>query len=465
MYFLRGNEIGDVEARMTSRVVVFMVAPMVIILCFGCTVKFEQPDAVDGDAAEVPTDMHEDGWDFTEDAALEDTVLPEAEVLDVPEADVYDVPEVESCGPGDELDSVVQISAGSRHTCALIVDGGVKCWGDNAYGQIGDGSTADRLAAVDVVGLGSLATAVAAGGRHTCAIMEGGGVMCWGDNSKGQLGNGSTTSSPHPVSVQSLSGTVTAISLGDMHTCVLLDSGGVKCWGRSDEGQLGNGTFSPNPNMFPVDVSGLSSGVWAIAAGVNHTCAVLTTGYVKCWGSNNNGQIGNGEVTNVNVPKDVSTIAGAAPDISGGGTQVTGYTCARRRLGSPMCWGDNTYGQLGDGTHDQRSSPVPVSSLDESTARISAGGFHTCAVRGAALFCWGSNQFGQLGDGTTDDSDIPALILAGVSSVSLGQQHTCVLWPSGGVSCWGLNSDGQLGDGTATERHSPTSVLDCIYDG
>jgi len=178
---------------------------------------------------------------------------------------------------------VAAISVGGYHTCALTTAGAVKCWGYNAYGQLGDNSTANRSTPVDVVGFGSGA-AISAGRVHTCALTTAGAVKCWGDNGFGQLGNNSATNRSTPVDVVGLGSGVTAISAGYQHTCALTTVGAVKCWGYNAYGQLGdNSTTQPST---PVDVVDLGSGVAAISAGESHTCALTTTGAVKCWGRN-----------------------------------------------------------------------------------------------------------------------------------------------------------------------------------
>jgi alpha-tubulin suppressor-like RCC1 family protein len=204
---------------------------------------------------------------------------------------------------------VAALAAGQSHSCALTIAGGAKCWGFNANGQLGDGTQSPRLTPVDVGGLTSGITAVAAGGFFTCALSSGGGVKCWGVNDNGQLGDGSVAQRLTAVSVSGLSGGIVAIATGQAHTCALTAAGGVKCWGLNTSGQLGDGTTTQR--LAPVDVSGLSSGVTAIAAGQNHTCALVTNVGVKCWGDNNDGQLGDGTMGTRPFPGSVLVVGPA----------------------------------------------------------------------------------------------------------------------------------------------------------
>jgi alpha-tubulin suppressor-like RCC1 family protein len=257
---------------------------------------------------------------------------------------------------------VSAITVGGHHTCALT-SGGARCWGFNIQAQLGDGTTVDRLTPVAVSVLSGGVSQIAAGGHHTCALTSSGGVKCWGANYAGQLGNGTTSNlmdpNPVPVDVPGLSSGVKSIATGGHHiggdnTCVLTSTGGVKCWSGNSFGQLGDGTTTDSSG--PVDVSGLSGGVQSIATGGYHICALTTAGGVKCWGRNADGQLGDGTTTDRSSPVDVSGLSSGVKAIAAGSS----HTCALMSGGEVKCWGRNSYGQLGDGTTTTRLTPVPV---------------------------------------------------------------------------------------------------------
>ena len=289
--------------------------------------------------------------------------------------------------------------------------------------------------------------AVTTGDRHSCALLNSGAVHCWGLNDQGQLGNGSMTDSSTPVAVSGLNSGVTAIIAGIDQTCALLDDGTLRCWGRNDEGQLGNGSMTDS--LTPVAVSGLNSGVTAIAAGPGslHTCAALNDGTARCWGWGIFGRLGDGtsmpRVTPVAV-SNLSDVRAIAVD--------NGHSCALLNSGAMRCWGGNFAGQLGNGSMTDSSTPVVVMGVSGVRA-ITLGGSHTCALLDdGTLRCWGNNNEGRLGNGNMTDSPTPVTVsgLSGVSIIDAGNGHTCAILSGNTVRCWGRNDEGQLGNGSMT---------------
>ena len=401
------------------------------------------------------------------------------------------------------------ISAGVADTCAVTSAGGAECWGSDFFGALGDGKGGDESVSgsdtpVAVSGLSSGVTAISSGERwNACAVTSGGGVDCWGDDEWDQLGiaPGPDTSTNTPVAVSGLSSGVTTVDVGESsigltHVCALSSAGAVDCWGDDGDGQLGNGTVAglevcedgdAECSYTPLAVIGLSSGVAAITSGGGDTCALTSAGAVYCWGGNEDGELGDGTSTGPQpceygpcsyTPVAVSGLSSGVTAItSGGGSGDSGFhTCALTSAGAVYCWGDNSYGELGDGTTTDSDTPVAVSGLSGAATAIAAGDGYTCAVmRAGGVECWGDDGAGQLGNGTSPglepckDTNVECIYtpvaVSGLSSrvtaVTAGGAHTCALLTDGAAECWGDNADGDLGDCSMTQSATPVTVGFC----
>lgn len=347
-----------------------------------------------------------------------------------------------------------QLSSSRDHSCVLTRGGAVKCWGrSDGAGQLGDGVLATRSTPVQVRGLSSGAIQVGAGGYHSCALTGSGGVECWGSNGDGRIGDGSSVAArPTPVTVKGLSSGVVEVAAGEAHTCARTDGGQVKCWGYNGNGELGDGTTVSRKT--PVAVKGLTSGVVALAAGGFHTCALMSSGTVKCWGGNVEGRLGDGTTVQRTAPVKVANLTNVVAIAAG-----RSHTCALVDNGHVFCWGYNASGQLGDGTVINQLLPVRVKGLTKVRA-VSAGASHTCAVlTSGRVKCWGGNGNGRLGDGTTKARRTPVYVknLSGVTDVAAAGRHSCAI-TKGRVACWGSGSDGQLGNGSRRDHHVPVYV-------
>jgi alpha-tubulin suppressor-like RCC1 family protein len=313
------------------------------------------------------------------------------------------------------LQGAVDIALGFDHTCAIDSSGEGWCWGRNNLGQLGINSMepVQTASPMRVPNLGR-ALAIAAGAYHACAVIEGGAVQCWGQNNRGQLAyvNGVGVIVTFASTIEGLRDAV-AITAGFEHSCALLASGTVLCWGRGDEGQLGNGATG-NTNS-PVTVQGITNAT-AISAGNYHTCARLADSQVRCWGRNDEGQLGNGFTADSAVPVDTVNDGGAL-DVSAGGF----HSCLLAS-GDVRCWGRGDLGQIGNGSLGNRPQPQPVSGISTPIA-VDAGRSHACAVlQGGETRCWGSNELGQLGGGPGANSALA------VTTRSLNMEGAALAW-------------------------------------
>jgi alpha-tubulin suppressor-like RCC1 family protein len=352
------------------------------------------------------------------------------------------------------------VSIASDHdggsSCAVLSTGRVSCWGYNDAGQLGNGTTTSSDAPVTAIGVrGATAIAGSQSGHSFCALLSTGHLECWGANSNGQLGNGTTTNFTVPVAVKNIA-TATAIVGGDYGFCAILSSTGLDCWGYNGYGQLGNGTFTSSD--VPVAVQGTTN-VARLISGDDDYCALLASDHVSCWGFGGNGELGNGTTTNSDVPVTVSgmtTATTVASDDDGGSY------CAVLSSGHVNCWGYNDSGQLGNGT--TTSSNVPVAAIGISKGVGMAGspdGNSFCAVLSTGhLDCWGANGYGQLGNGTATNYTLPVLVknITKAAAVIGGDYGFCARLSTNHLSCWGYNAYGELGNGTTTSSDVPVAV-------
>ncbi len=320
-----------------------------------------------------------------------------------------------------------------------------------------------QVYAIVVNGAVLQAVHISAGFGHTCAVTAEGALFCWGRNNQGQLGNGSTLDSPVPVAVTGMTSDVTNVSVGKTHTCAVR-SGGAYCWGENTNGRLGNGntTFRTTP----VGVSSLGAGVLEVAAGNTHTCAIRTGGALSCWGANFNGQLGNGTNADSYVPVSVQGLTSGVTSVSTGQNWSYSFTCAVHN-GAAKCWGSNIVSNLGNGTTTSSTIPVTVTNMTGNVTQVSVGSNFACGVAAGAVKCWGNNSYGKLGTGNTTSATTAVTATAagaGVSKVVTGEEHACALKENGSIVCWGRNNLGQLGDGT-TGVQSLTGVLVQGLDG
>ena len=354
----------------------------------------------------------------------------------------------------DEYVQAIEVAGDA--SCALRRNGTVWCWGNNIEGVLGNGTTVSTTSPVQVTGLTSV-TALTGSDHHRCALRSDRSVWCWGSNENGALGDGTNVMRTSPVRVTGLNDAV-AIEAGRHHVCALRATGALVCWGRNGDNEIADGTTTSR--YTPTLVTGAVGAIELGSYGYQN-CFVHAAGDAMCWGRNVDGEVGIGSMlTPIPSPTAVMNLTDAV-EVDGGYT----FSCARHRTGRVVCWGDNTYGEAGDGTRDmliRRIAPgADVATITDATM-ISAGNSHVCARRmGGTAMCWGANGHGQLGDGTLSVRTMPVTVmgLSNITQINLGDSHTCALLADGTVRCWGENSSGQLGDGTGTVRTAPTRVI------
>ena len=351
-----------------------------------------------------------------------------------------------------------QLSAGYRHTCGITTDNRAYCWGDNFNGGLGDGTTQYRTTPVAVSG-GLRFLQVSGGLNYTCGVTTDFKAYCWGQNTYGKLGDGSATRRLAPAAVF---GTrrFRQVDAGLHHTCGVTTAGIGYCWGNNIWGQLGDGsTF--NQRQRPVPIAGGLLFLRVIAGGT-HTCGLTRDNQAYCWGDNSSGQIGDGTTTNRWAPRHVALrrtwnqVGAGALDRMG-----TGHSCGVTTENQAYCWGTNEQGQLGNGTTIRSLRPAQVAG-GLQFAGVSAGGDHNCGVAtNHQAYCWGYNYYGQLGNGQRGDHDpslAPVAVTGGLSfaAVSAGENHTCGITTGRRAYCWGGGR--VLGNGSFEPSSTPVAV-------
>jgi alpha-tubulin suppressor-like RCC1 family protein len=346
---------------------------------------------------------------------------------------------------------VIKIDTHNSTTCALFANNNIKCWGGNWHGQIGDGTKNNALIPVPITQLSTMVADIKLGYGHTCALLIDGSMQCWGYNGSGQLGNGTTAESLIPTPVSGLSSGVAQIAVGYNHTCVRMQvQNQIKCWGNGFSGALGLGTFS-NKSL-PTIINTIPFEVAQIVANDNNTCAISALGDLNCWGSNNYGKLSQQQT---NIPYKVPIMG-----FESGVAEVhLGYRfgCSLLIDGTVKCWGNNIGGQLGDNTIISKVAAVAVQGLSGTVTKLSTGPSDTCAlINDGSVQCWGSNIAGN--------TAVTVASLSGATDIYLGNGDACAVTSTHDAYCWSLsswpgNSHGELGDGTKNISYTPVKVV------
>jgi len=358
------------------------------------------------------------------------------------------------------LPSGARIAAGELHTCVVTAAGGVLCWGGNSNGQLGNGTTAPSSVPVPVAGLSTGVVGITAGGRFSCALTDVGTVWCWGYNAQGEAGNGKTSDAHTPVQVMNSAGTaplsgLVAIGSGHYQTCGVTSAGTLICWGADDEND--EGPEKPAAGGRPVQVTGIPSNIAAVSGGNGYTLALTNGGELLGWGIDSS--LGIGALTggpNYGTPEKVPL--GSVYAVYAGYEDA----CAVLNDATLWCWGANSDGEVGNNNNNPVGTPVQVLS-----GIVAAGGGDddTCALTGyGGVMCWGSSSNGQNGTGPMGSTDTftPQQVVGlevGVVEIASGYRHNCAVLVSGEVMCWGSNLIGQLGNGDTKDQNMPVAVV------
>ena len=384
-------------------------------------------------------------------------------------------------------ETIIQISSGDLHAAALTSLGRVFSWGSNTYGQLGDGTTVDRLKPVDVTPYFNLngnekIIGISLGAYHSSAVTSTGRLFTWGTNGYGQLGDGTTMTKTLPMEITNQFGLtvdekIKEVSLGANHSSALTSDGRLFVWGWNMYGQLGDGTLvnrlTPQEITHQMNLAS-NEKITSTALGANHSSALTSHGRLLTWGWNIYGQLGNGTIIDQLNPQDITSqltleVGETIHSIYMGDVHSSSLTTT----GRVFTWGNNSFGQIGDGTQTLRNTPTEITSKftlasNEKIISLSLGYVHTSALTSLGkVFVWGDNSYGQLGDGTTVIKQTPLNITnrftfstgETIKSLSLGAHYSFALTSTGRIYTWGGNSYGQLGDGTIVSKSTPTKVL------
>jgi len=360
-----------------------------------------------------------------------------------------------------------KIAANQFGTCSINRDGVLRCWGNDYSSSLGSGSSGSYLQTPKIIDSGVSYKEIALSAMHGCGITTDGVLKCWGYNGYYQVHSGSTATQQTPIEVDSGS-SYSKVTVGAYHTCGITTSGVLKCWGYNGNGQVGN-TTANSPVATPYIVNS-GTAYSAVKAGSDHTCAITTTGVLKCWGYNGNGQIRTGSFSNVLTP----TIINDGTTYSSLGLAVD-HTCAITTAGVLQCWQYNGAGILGDGLQNSRSVLATINSgttfinVAENASNLYDVNYYyvnnACAISTeGALKCWGNNNSGQVGDGTYDQRLSPVDVDSSVkySTVANGVNHSCAITRKGETKCWGSNSNYQLGNSTSSTSLTPILTTSAI---